>query len=204
METWIRIQWSTATVDLFLDACGKVDGQMRHLVSRVLAMREGIKLLGETVYGEPGAGGKDLQSVTDNITKVFEDRVEDHSSGTKYEAGYQSSELGKSTECYSKSDVIEVRPHAAVRNGKSPLIKAVLRHGSDKWYQLASAMGFSPSQITSFTSDKPNLSDKLLATIHEKLRRIGQEETEKILVEAIKEIQPPIYEEVCGDIGKEP
>jgi hypothetical protein len=143
-------------------------------------------------------------SAIDNITKVFEDRVEDHSSGTKYEAGYQSSELGKSTECYSKSDVIEVRPHAAVRNGKSPLIKAVLRHGSDKWYQLASAMGFSPSQITSFTSDKPNLSDKLLATIHEKLRRIGQEETEKILVEAIKEIQPPIYEEVCGDIGKEP
>jgi hypothetical protein len=212
METWIRRQWRTATLDLFLDACDKIEGQLRHQISRDLAMTEGPQQMEETFHGKPGACGKDLQSVTitpDNVTKVFEDTAENYSPGT-YEAFYLSSSRGESSECYSESDVSVVRPkapHAKVKKVASPstpLVKAILRHGSDKWYELASEMGFTPSKIACITDDKPNFSGKLLAVIHVILRSVGQEKAEKILLEACQEIQPPIYQAVCDDILRDP
>jgi hypothetical protein len=194
---------------LFLDACGKIEGQLRHQVSRDLAMKEGPQRMEETFHGKPGACDEDLQAVTDNVTKVFEDTAKNYSPGT-YEAFYLSSNRRETSECYLESDASEVRAkghHAEVKKVASPstpLVEAILRHGSDKWYELASEMGFTPSKIACITDDKPNFSGKLLAVIHVILRSVGQEKAEKILLEACQEIQPPIYQAVCDDILRDP
>jgi hypothetical protein len=86
----------------------------------------------------------------------------------------------------------------------TPLIAAVLGHGSDKWYQLASQMGFCHSEIISITSDKLNFADKLLATINAMLQKNGCDNTERILLKACREIQPSNYGAVSDDVENFP
>jgi hypothetical protein len=61
-------------------------------------------------------------------------------------------------------------------------------------------MVFSHSEITAISFDKPNYSDKLLATINVMRTKAGQEkEDERILLKACQEIHPPIYGVVCDE-----
>jgi hypothetical protein len=168
-------------------------------------------------------------SLLGEVAKVWAKTVRQHSPGSKYETGYlsrkQLSEHRDKVECYSESDVNEVSirgPTAAVRkvigdeelveslqdlmvlqqvpSQDTPVVKAILRHGCDRWYQLACKMGFSHSEITAISSDKPDYSDKLFATINVMRQKVGQEEeAERILLKACQEIHPPIYGVVCDE-----
>jgi hypothetical protein len=81
------------------------------------------------------------------------------------------------------------------------IVNAVLRCGSDRWYELAFRMGFSDAEINALSFEKPAVSSKLLAIINKKVQQVGQETAEKILLQACREIHPPIYGAVCDSVG---
>ena len=50
LETWIRSQWRTATLDTFLNACDKVDSRLRRAVNRELANAEGREWMSTQIH----------------------------------------------------------------------------------------------------------------------------------------------------------
>jgi hypothetical protein len=94
-----------------------------------------------------------------------------------------------------------VLPSIPPRSTSRPIVNAVLRCGSDRWYELAFRMGFSDAEINALSFEKPAPSSKLLAVINKKVEQVGQETAEKILLQACKEIHPPIYGAVCDSVG---
>ena len=80
------------------------------------------------------------------------------------------------------------------------VVNAVLLYGSDRWYELAVAMGFRDAEINNVSFDKPSSSGKLLAIIRLMGNRVGQKRTEKLLLKACKEIHRPIYGYVSSDL----
>jgi hypothetical protein len=49
METWIKLQWRTATLDDFLDVCDRTDRQLRQLVNEELSEAKGNAVVAETM-----------------------------------------------------------------------------------------------------------------------------------------------------------
>jgi death-associated protein kinase len=83
---------------------------------------------------------------------------------------------------------------------QSEIVKSILRLGCDRWYALGIAMELSDGEINAVTSDKPCLSDKLLAIINLQVHKVGLVKTEEILKEACQKIHFPIYSAVIADL----
>jgi hypothetical protein len=94
-----------------------------------------------------------------------------------------------------------VLPSIPPRSTSRPIVNAVLRCGSDRWYELAFRMGFSDAEIRALSFEKPAASSKLLSIFNKIVEEVGQETAEKILLQACKEIHPPIYGAVCDSVG---
>ena len=64
------------------------------------------------------------------------------------------------------------------------LIKAVVEHGSDRWYEIGRKLDMSASGINCLAGDKPSYSSKLRAIIDRKRQQLGDKELGTKLLEA--------------------
>ena len=72
-----------------------------------------------------------------------------------------------------------------------------------QWFSIGLQLGFTAAQINSFTFDKPSLSSKLEAIIHQKIDQSDVKETERSLLIACTRIPQPIIGAVWEYIDKE-
>ena len=79
-------------------------------------------------------------------------------------------------------------------------IRAVLKCGASRWFEIGIELGFNPDQITCCSYNKPESSSKLLAITYMKIAEVGMEETEESLLMACKRISPPIFGAVRDEL----
>ena len=87
------------------------------------------------------------------------------------------------------------------------LIKAVLAHGSNRWYGLGLALGLEPALIESVTHTKPDHADKLRALIEKKRQEVGSEKLGEELLKACGNVPHPIrgvVEETLKESSQQP
>ena len=84
-----------------------------------------------------------------------------------------------------------------------PLLRAVQKRGSNRWYALAVAMGYEEGEISVICYEKISFPDKVLAIFMKKGEEVGIEEAQLALEVACREIEPPIYEAVKEELDKE-
>ena len=82
-----------------------------------------------------------------------------------------------------------------------PLLRAVQKRGSSRWFALGVAMGYTIAEMTVISKENVQSSDKVLATFLKKQGKAGLEEAELSLRAACREIEPPIYESVKEELA---
>ena len=79
---------------------------------------------------------------------------------------------------------------------------SVIKHSSDKWYQIGRALDLAPATINGVTYDKPDFKGKLLAVIDKKEQESGKEGLRTELLEACFKVDPAIGEAVKQELLK--
>ena len=82
------------------------------------------------------------------------------------------------------------------------VLRAVQRHGSDRWYAIGLEMGFSNSELTRITDSIPKHPDRLRAIFETKADEIGREHAAVSLLKVCKTIASPIYGIVADELSK--
>lgn len=139
LETWIRTQWRSATMDLFLNACDAVEKKLRELVEIELGIAE-----------NPFCG---IIPTQEDVTG-------------------------------------------------SPVVQAVLAHGSTRWYSFGLTLKFSDDQISMYCHDKANDCDKLLVLLVKKAGEVGIDKLEELVLDACRTIANPIIGHVQNALDK--
>ena len=139
VETWIRRQWRTATLDMFLTACDSVANGLRQLVETELGIRKEPPLT-----------------------------------------------------------IPPARSHVS----DSPVIRAILKHGSAQWYALGVALQFSNDEINQYCHNKAYDTNKLLVLFEIKAEEMGVEALEDFALKACQTIATPIRGAVLNELGK--
>lgn len=84
--------------------------------------------------------------------------------------------------CVAESPVADV----------NSVIKAVIKHGNDRWYDIGLKLGLSNAQVNTTANDKPSGDGKLLALIERKKEEVGVQCLAQDLLRACKDISSPI------------
>ena len=72
------------------------------------------------------------------------------------------------------------------------VIKAVVKHGSDKWYQIGLALGLTNATVTSTTHTIPSCPGKLHAIIEMRRQHVGNDRVRNALVNICFDLDTPI------------
>ena len=82
----------------------------------------------------------------------------------------------------------------------SEVIEAVVKHGSDQWYEIGLALEMADAAITSKTHVIPNYPGKLRAIIEMKRQDVGFEGLRNALVQICFKIDTPIAAAVRDEL----
>ena len=79
---------------------------------------------------------------------------------------------------------------------------AVVKHGSNKWYEIGLKLGLNENEIRNSTYNIPTEDGRLLAVIEAKKTKVGKNITAKDLLRACHQIPTPIDKQVEGELKK--
>ena len=159
---------------------------------------------GETALNEP------LQPITSQSASASAEQPSSSTSNgdleaagdqqTKLSSGAVSDERQRS----SHSSKVEPPANSQLQSSSSvpPLLRAVQKRGSSRWFALGVAMGYTIAEMTVISKENVQSSDKVLATFLKKQVKAGLEEADLSLRDACREIEPPIYESVKEELAK--
>ena len=78
--------------------------------------------------------------------------------------------------------------------------RAVVEHGSSKWYEIGLELGLKDNEIRTSTHTIPTAAGKLLAVIEARRTQVGKDRTAKDLLRACHRIPTPIDKEVEDEL----
>ena len=152
------------------------------------AKRTGIQL----IVSKNEANGQFVEARLDELMAIADEQRQTYSSPSDGGTAVYSPVTGGATAKQS-------RPCAFL----CPLLRAVQKRGSSRWFALAVAMGYEDGEIAAICYEKISFSDKILAIFMKKRAEVGLEGAELALKVACVEIEPPIYETVKEELEKQ-
>ena len=82
------------------------------------------------------------------------------------------------------------------------VIEAVVKHGSDQWYEIGLALGLTRATIKGTTHQIPNYPGKLRDIIETKRQQAGNEDLKNDLIQVCFKIDAPIGRAVLDELLK--
>jgi hypothetical protein len=105
---------------------------------------------------------------------------------------------------YGEDPDISLLQSVAERASRSEVIEAIVKHGSDQWYQIGRSLGLTRATVMSATGQIPttDFPSKLRKVIWRKREQVGDDDLKRSLVEACVWIDDPIDIAVWEELRK--